>query len=694
MLGVDRMNAEENYAMNHLANETSPYLLQHKDNPVDWHVWSAGTLAKAKVADKPILLSIGYAACHWCHVMAAESFENAETAALMNDLFVSIKVDREERPDLDSIYQNALALIGQHGGWPLTMFLTPEGEPFWGGTYYPPVSKYGRPAFRDVLKRAADTYRQQKETLEKNTRLLRDGLQKLSESASDDIVSPDTLNEICLKLSTLIDPVEGGLGQAPKFPQSPVLALLWRGYKRTGNAKWRDGVLLTLDRMSQGGIYDHLGGGYARYSTDNSWLVPHFEKMLYDNAQLVELLTWAWQETRNPLYAARVSETVSWLLREMRVEGGGFAAALDADSEHEEGKFYVWTAAEVESVLGSDAVLFKAHYDVHRIGNWEGKSILNRSDKPELADATVELALATSRDQLWAAREQRVRPARDHKVLADWNGLAIGALCLAGGAFGRDEWIDAAKDAFAFVSTEMIAADGRLFHSWCDGRTHPGTLDDYADMSRAALALYQATGEESYLTRAETWVALLETHYSDRKRGGYFLTPSDAPDLIVRIRNAFDNAAPSGNGTMVDVLATLFLLTGRLSYREEAELQIGAFAGEVARNAIPLASFLSGMDVFLNGTQIVIRAGQGTQALLRAVHDSCIPSRVLRVLAVGKDSPKGHPAEGKGTIGDLATAYVCVGATCSLPVTDPQLLRGILSGRHARISNDLETNNV
>jgi uncharacterized protein len=678
-------SVEVNWAMNYLATETSPYLLQHKDNPVEWHIWTAETLAKAKAADKPLLLSIGYAACHWCHVMAAESFEDAATAALMNDLFVPVKVDREERPDLDSIYQSALGLLGQHGGWPLTMFLTPEGEPFWGGTYYPPESKYGRPAFRDVLRRVAEVNHQHKDTAAKNTRILHDGLQKLSEPAPDSMLTAATLNEICLKLGELIDPVEGGLGQAPKFPQSPVLVLLWRAYIGTGSSKLRDGVLLTLNRMSQGGIYDHLGGGYSRYATDNSWLVPHFEKMLYDNAQLIELLTWAWQETKDPLYAERVSETVSWMLREMRVEGGAFAAALDADSEHEEGKFYVWTAAEVEAVLGPDADLFKTHYDVHRIGNWEGRSILNRSDKPNLMEPEIEAKLAASREKLWAIRERRVRPGRDHKVLADWNGLAIAALSLASGVFERSEWLNAAKNAFAFISSRMTTADGRLLHSWCDGRTHQGTLDDYAAICRAALALYQATGEAAYLARAEAWVELLNAHYGDQEHAGYFLTPNNAPDLIVRIRNAFDNATPSGNGIMVEVLASLFYLTGKPKYRDLAESQIGAFAGEAVRNPVPLASFLSSIDYFLNSVQIVIRAGAGTELLLRAVQECCVPNRVLSVLKTGEESPKGHPAKGKTSIGDLATAYVCVGDTCSLPVADPQILRSVLS--NARASN-------
>jgi uncharacterized protein len=667
--------------MNHLVAETSPYLLQHKDNPVDWRVWNADTLALAKAADRPIVLSIGYAACHWCHVMARESFENPETAGLMNELFVAIKVDREERPDLDAIYQNALALLGQRGGWPLTMFLTPDGEPFWGGTYYPPESKYGRPAFRDILQRVAEVYHRQKETVAKNTGTLRDGLRKLSEPAPGTVLSPDTLDEIGRQIVELMDPVEGGIGQAPKFPQSPVLALLWRGYRRTGAPRLREAVLLTLDRMSQGGIYDHLGGGYARYATDNSWLVPHFEKMLYDNAQLVELLTWAWQDTGNPLYAARVSETITWMLREMRVDGGAFAAALDADSEHEEGKFYVWTAAEVDAVLGPEAPLFKTHYDVHRIGNWEGRSILNRSERPLLIDADTELRLAAARDKLLAVREHRVRPGRDHKVLADWNGLAVAALCLAAGAFSRAEWLDAAREAFAFIDTRMTAADGRLLHSWCAGRTHPGMLDDYAAMSRAALALFQATGEESFLARAQAWVGLLGTHHRDRENGGYFLTPAYASDLIVRIRNAADHATPSGNGMMVEVLGSLFHLTGVADYRELAESQIAAFAGQAVRSPISLAAFLSGTDFFLNAVQIVIASGTGIDAMLRAVYGCCAPNRILSVVPPGRVVPVGHIAEGKISIDGRATAYICIDQTCSVPITEPDVLYKSLSGQ-------------
>jgi uncharacterized protein len=666
--------------MNQLAAETSPYLLQHKDNPVDWHTWSQETLGKAKAVNKPVLLSIGYAACHWCHVMARESFENAQTAALMNDLFVPVKVDREERPDLDSIYQNALGLLGQSGGWPLTMFLTPDGEPYWGGTYYPPESKYGRPAFRDVLKRCSDVYHQKKETVEKNTQILRNGLLKMSEPPPDNMLSPDTLDEIAVKLNEYMDTVDGGLGQAPKFPQSPVLGMLWRGYKRTGNTKLRDSVLLTLDRMSQGGIYDHLGGGYARYSTDNAWLVPHFEKMLYDNAQLIELLTWAWQETKNPLYKMRVAETVGWMLREMRVSGGGFAAALDADSEHEEGKFYVWTATEVEKILGADAPLFKNHYDVHWIGNWESKTILNRSDTPDLMDDATEARLAACRKLLFEAREHRVRPGRDHKVLADWNGLAISAVAFASSVFGQSEWLDAAKEAFAFVHQRMMADDGRLFHSWCDGRTHGGTLDDYAAMAKAALMLFQVTGDNTCFAAAERWVELVNASFRDTERGGYYFTPVEAPDLIVRIRSAFDHATPSGNGMMLEVLASLYVLTGNVRYRDMADDVLGAFAGEAIRNAIPLAAFLSGADFLLNNVQIVIKGGHGVDDVRAALAECCVPNRVVTFLGEGKESPKGHPTHGKTSVDGKATAYVCVGEICSLPITDPETLRATLSG--------------
>ena len=364
---------------NRLGEETSPYLLQHKDNPVHWQPWGPEALAVAKAENKPILLSIGYAACHWCHVMAHESFENPQIAGRMNELFVNIKVDREERPDLDAIYQHALALMGEQGGWPLTMFLTPDGEPFWGGTYFPPEQRWGRPGFPQVLEAMSNAYVQKRDDVAKNVVALREALQKLGRPERGGGIGRDALDRIAERLLRETDQLHGGIGTAPKFPQTGVLELLWRAWKRTGQPPYRDAVVKALDAMCQGGIYDHLGGGFARYSTDARWLVPHFEKMLYDNAELVDLLTLVWQETKNPLYRERVDETLGWVNREMVTPEGGFASSLDADSEHEEGKFYVWSEAEIDQVLGERAGLFKRLYDVTPEGNWEEKNILNRS---------------------------------------------------------------------------------------------------------------------------------------------------------------------------------------------------------------------------------------------------------------------------------------------------------------------------
>ena len=417
---------------NRLGDETSPYLLQHRDNPVHWQPWSEATLAAAKAADKPILLSIGYAACHWCHVMAHESFENPQIAARMNELFVNIKVDREERPDLDQVYQHALALMGEQGGWPLTMFLTPDGEPFWGGTYFPPEQRWGRPGFAQVLEALSEAYRAKRDDVAKNVTALRDALQRLGQPQSGGGVSRQQLDPIAERLLRETDQINGGIGTAPKFPQCGIFELLWRAWKRTRQPAYRDAVIKALDAMCQGGIYDHLGGGFARYSTDARWLAPHFEKMLYDNAELVDLLTLVWQDTRNPLYRQRIEETIGWVEREMLTSGGGFASSLDADSEHEEGKFYVWSEAEIDAVLGDRAALFKRFYDVTPEGNWEGHTILNRISTPALADDATEAELAICREMLLQARASRVRPGWDDKVLADWNGLMIAAMAEAG----------------------------------------------------------------------------------------------------------------------------------------------------------------------------------------------------------------------------------------------------------------------
>ncbi len=535
---------------NNLDRETSPYLLQHRENPVHWQAWGPEALAAAEQGGKPIMLSVGYAACHWCHVMAHESFEDPAVAEVMNDLFVNIKVDREERPDIDQIYQSALALLGQHGGWPLTMFLTPKGEPFWGGTYFPPENRYGRPGFVDILRRVRQVYDSDPAAIAKNTTELMAAIGNLGsrQEKTGPALDIAMLDQIATRVAREIDPVHGGIGGAPKFPQTYSLELIWRCYLRNGALMLRDGVLLTLTRMSQGGIYDHLGGGYARYATDTAWLVPHFEKMLYDNAQIIDLLCLAWQETKNPLFEARVRETAEWVLREMIAESGGFAATLDADSEGEEGKFYVWQEAEIDQLLGPDSTVFKPAYDVTAAGNWEAKTILNRTATPSLGTPPEEAELARMRVVLRTAREARVRPGWDDKVLADWNGLMIAALANAAMVFSEPAWMAAAAAAFAFVS-ERMTIDGRLHHAARHGRVkHAAMLDDYANMCRAALALFEAGGEPAHLAQAQAWVASLDAHYWDGERGGYFYTADDAEALITRTRNANDNALPSGNG--------------------------------------------------------------------------------------------------------------------------------------------------
>ena len=670
---------------NALADETSPYLLQHKDNPVHWQAWSPAALAAARDSDRPILLSVGYAACHWCHVMAHECFENAEIAALMNELFVNIKVDREERPDLDAIYQYALALMGEQGGWPLTMFLTPAGEPFWGGTYFPPTSRWGRPGLPEVLRALSHAYKNERDDVAKNVASLKGALGRLSSPEGGDGISIDVTDRIAARLVREVDTVNGGIGEAPKFPQVGLFELMWRGWKRTRQEALRQAVVLTLDHISQGGIYDHVGGGYSRYSVDARWLVPHFEKMLYDNAQLIDLLALVWQDANNGLYAIRIAETIDWVSREMLTAEGAFASSLDADSEHEEGKFYVWSDAEIDRLLGERAKRFKEFYEVTPGGNWEGHTILNRLTHLDLADPATEAELAACRAVLFHAREERVHPGLDDKVLADWNGLLITALANAAIVFERPDWLDLGADAFAFVAGAMSDGAGRLFHSWRAGKKrHPAVLDDYANMSRAALGLHEATGEADYLAHAERWVAIADRHYWDTANGGYFFTADDTEALITRTKTAQDQPNPSGNGVMVGVLARLFHLTGNSDYRARAERIVAVFAGDAPRVVFGYAALLNGNELLQRALQIVIRGRRGeagTDALLRAITGVSLPNKVLAVLAPDADLPAGHPAAGKGQLDGRATAYVCEGPVCSLPLTDPAALAADLAGR-------------
>ena len=665
---------------NLLAGETSPYLLQHKDNPVHWRPWGHQALAEARRRNKPILLSIGYSACHWCHVMAHESFEHEATAALMNENFVNIKVDREERPDIDAIYQTALALLGEHGGWPLTMFLTPEGKPFWGGTYFPPTRLFGRPALADVLAGVTDAFDRKRDQVANTATSLTDAIAKQSRQPAGNDLTPDRLEHAASAALGLVDPVRGGTSGAPKFPQPALFRFLWRAFRRTGSPRFRDAVTVTLDGMCQGGIYDHLGGGFARYATDDAWLVPHFEKMLYDNAQLVELLTEAWQTTQKPLYAARLRHTIGWALAEMRLAGGAFASALDADSEGVEGKYYVWSAEQIDAVLGPEAASFKQAYDVTPEGNWEGHTILNRSHAGDETEA--EAALAGCRERLLEVRRGRVPPGRDDKVLADCNGLMIAALARAGAVFAEPAWGAAAEATFAFVGTHM--SDGeRLLHSWCAGRAgHVAVLDDYAQMARAALVLFEVSGQRSYLDRARAWVGVLDRLYRDGEGGGYFFTSEDADDVIARAKTAHDGATPSGNGTMVEVLTRLFYLTGETAWRDRAAEIVGALAGESPDRLINQPSLLAGFELAQRAQQVVVIGASGeaaTGALLGAARTAAAPLAVVLHLEPGGEAPPGHPAAGKDQLGGVPTAYVCEGQTCDLPITDAAALGNRLS---------------
>jgi uncharacterized protein len=673
--------------MNRLSAETSPYLLQHADNPVHWWAWGEAALAEAKRTNRPILLSVGYAACHWCHVMAHESFESPEVAAVMNTLFVNIKVDREERPDVDAIYMQALNILGEQGGWPLTMFCTPDGEPFWGGTYFPYPARYGRPSFVDVLKGVAQTFRDKPQDIETNRAGLLQALRQKAANKAIEIkgegplIPLALLDRIATRLAEECDPVWGGLGQAPKFPSPYLFETIWRAWLRDRpNARLSDAVTVTLDRMCQGGIYDHLGGGFARYATDAEWLIPHFEKMLYDNAQLVDLLTLVWQGTKSRLYAMRIAETCDWVLREMvagnEEGGGGFAATYDADSEGVEGKFYVWDEAEIDAILGAgDAAFFKQVYDVTPQGNWEHHTILHRNRAPALLGEEEERRLAGLRAKLKAVRDRRVWPGWDDKVLADWNGLMIAALANAAAVFQRDDWLAAAIRAWRFVMDKMRDEDGRLFHSHRAGkRLHRGTLDDYANMARAGAALCEATGEMHYLDDARALVAVLDRHFADPDSGGYFITADDAADLIVRNKHCHDNAVPAGNATLVGVFARLWVLTGEASWHDRARRQVAAFAGELEGNFFPLMTLLNGYELLQSATELVI-VGEvedpATEALRQAVYGKSLPNKIVRRLAPGTPLLPSHPAAGKGLVGGKPALYVCRNMTCEAPITDP-----------------------
>ena len=675
------MTAPSSHA-NRLSRETSPYLLQHQHNPVDWWPWGPQALAEAKRSNKPILLSIGYAACHWCHVMAHESFADEATAKVMNELFVNIKVDREERPDIDQIYMNALHLLGEQGGWPLTMFLTSDGEPFWGGTYFPKQAQYGRPGFTDLLHTIARLYRDEPHKIMQNRDALLSKLAERSRSNAAAQLGAGELNNAAASIARATDPVNGGLRGAPKFPQCAMLEFLWRGGARTGDERFFITTNLTLTHISQGGIYDHLGGGYARYSVDEKWLVPHFEKMLYDNAQLLDLLALEHARAPNPLYVQRATETVGWLMREMTTAEGAFASSLDADSEGEEGKFYVWSLSEITEALGTrDAADFAARYDITAEGNFEGHNIPNRLKTIDLGmddDARMQIL----RDRLLARRTGRVRPGLDDKVLADWNGLMIAALVHAAVAFEQPAWLDLARRAFDFIATGMTR-DGRLGHSWRAGQLLiPGLASDYAAMIRAALALHETTGEGSFLRQAITWQDLLDRHYADAAHGGYYLTADDAEGLIVRPHATIDDAIPNHNGMIAQNLVRLAVLGGEERWRTKTDALFAALLPRAVENVFGHLSLLNALDLHLTGAEIVV-VGDGAEADALVTVARRLPHATTIVLHTPRAEllPQQHPARAKADSVSGAAAFVCRQQSCSLPVTTAQALIELVAER-------------
>ncbi|MFZ4762018.1 MAG: thioredoxin domain-containing protein [Alphaproteobacteria bacterium] len=563
---------------NNLPQAASLYLQQHSLQPVYWQEWGEEALALAAHHQKPILLSSGYSACHWCHVMAHESFEDPKIAALINQHFIPVKLDREERPDVDAIYQAALIMMGQQGGWPLTMFLTPDGVPFWGGTYFPPAALQGYPGFPDVLQRMAQAWKDDQEKIQAQKPVIIGALQQwATTSKSEEPLTEDTVSRAAARLVRDIDPFHGGLGEAPKFPQLPSLGFLWQNWQKTGLQPYHDAVVNSVHHMCAGGIYDHLAGGFFRYTVDDSWKVPHFEKMLYDNALFIDLLSEVWVEGRQPILAERVSATIGWMLRDMSLAQGGLAAALDADSDGEEGRFYVWKASEIEEILGAQHTEFNDYYGVTAAGNWrKAYNIFHHSPQN-----TPEDKFQASRQLLLAKREQRNKPTRDEKMLASWNGLAIYALIKAGKIFANNQWVSQAQQLFDGVVAILYHETEGLFHMGVNGKPTQvkAFLDDYAALARAALALYRVNGQAAYLEWAQKLTREAIIIFEDAAEGGFFTASKADLTLLVRHKNFHDLPSPSGNALMLDVLAGLSELTPDQLWKTQLQSLLTIMAG-------------------------------------------------------------------------------------------------------------------
>ncbi len=678
---------------NRLATETSPYLLQHAHNPVDWYPWGEDAFVKAKAEDKPILLSVGYSACHWCHVMEHESFENEQIAGLMNRLFVNIKVDREERPDVDEIYMNAVQMLTGRGGWPMTVFLTPDGKPFYGGTYFPPEDRHNIPAFPRVLAGIAQAYREKPADVAKSTAEILSRLEQLAQrQQTTRPLDVSVLEKTAEGLAQHYDETHGGIGQAPKFPNSSVFSLFLRQAHATGNQRYLNMTTHTLRKMAQGGMYDHLGGGFHRYSVDERWLVPHFEKMLYDNALLARLYLEGYQASGDPFFRQVVEEILAYVEREMMSPEGGFYSTQDADSEGAEGKFFVWDQDEVMRILGDDVgEIFCRYYDVTDVGNFEHKNILHPTlEMAQLArlfqrdvDETTQL-IARAKDTLFAVREQRVKPGRDDKILTSWNGLMISAFAEAYKVLGHPGYLEVARRSIHFVQT-ALCREGRLLRSYKDGQAKFNAyLDDYACFSAALLDVYEATFEPEYLDRAVAFTDVLLARFWDAQEGGFFFTSSDHEALISRSKSAFDGSVPSGNSVAVSVLLRLYYATEKQDYLTKAEMLLRLFYDALEQNPFGFSNMLCGLDFYLRRPQEIVLLGDPTAsettALLHNIHASFIPNKTLLCFDPAQPPQRGVPGllAGKTRIDDKLTAYVCHNFVCSLPVTSWEELRPLI----------------
>lgn len=676
---------------NRLIDETSPYLLQHAHNPVEWYPWGEEALARARVEDKPVHLSIGYSACHWCHVLAHESFENEATAELLNENFINIKVDREERPDLDAIYMNAVQMMTGSGGWPLTIFMTPDGRPFYGGTYFPPVDRYGMPAFPRLLVAIADAYQTRRSELDHSAGELVGQLERLDKiGRQEGELEIAILDEAASQLQRSLDPKYGGFGGKPKFPPSMTLTFLLRHYRRTREEGALRGVELTLEKMARGGIYDQLGGGFHRYSVDEKWLVPHFEKMLYDNALLSRVYLDAFLATGNPFYRQIATETLDFVRREMTGPEGGFYSSQDADSEGEEGKFFVWTPREVAALLGEeDARLFCRYYDVSEAGNFEGGSILHVDEElapiAKLMGVTKERlteAVERGRSVLFTAREQRSKPQRDEKMLTGWNALMLRSFAEAARVLGRSDYLEVAVRNADFLLTHL-RRDGRLLRTYKDGESKlNGYLEDYAYLIDGLLALYEATFDQRWFVEARALAERMIEGFWDAEDGGFFFTSSDHEQLITRTKDFYDNAIPSGNSVAAHVLLRLSLFTGEERYRRLAEEILRLLKNVLLRAPSAFGHLLCGLDLFLAAAcEIAIvgdPAAEETKALLAEVFGSYLPNKVVALAAPGDLRQEIKLLENRNQIDGHATAYVCRNFYCEAPVTTPERLKDIL----------------